>query len=297
MERFTNRKDWSDKYNTDLRSLEPLFQQHVSEIPVLGNSIDYDSRGWWLNQMRQQGASAFRNMASDPQKSLEYMKTSVPTGDQHWTDMFKKPNHPTFSTGSIYHNADGYIGGVWTQTPKKNHVGDPIFEFYPSSTNIEMTGAQNLMDYWNKVEKPNGHIIHMPDSEIVHKSFLSPFPFAWIQREKNDLRKSETPAWQRAEGKNPKGGLNAKGRASAKAEGHNLKPPVLHAGNNLEKMKRQYSFLSRMSGNPGPEYDEDGKPTRLLLSLKVWGANSKAEAKKKAASLKHRIEAMEANKE
>ena len=26
----------------------------------------------------------------------------------------------------------------------------------------------------------------------------------------------KTPAWQRAEGKNPKGGLNAKGRASAK---------------------------------------------------------------------------------
>ena len=34
----------------------------------------------------------------------------------------------------------------------------------------------------------------------------------------------KSPAWQRAEGKNPKGGLNAKGRASAKAQGHNLKP-------------------------------------------------------------------------
>ena len=37
---------------------------------------------------------------------------------------------------------------------------------------------------------------------------------------------AKTPAWQRAEGKNPKGGLNAKGRASAKAEGMNLKAPV-----------------------------------------------------------------------
>jgi hypothetical protein len=36
-------------------------------------------------------------------------------------------------------------------------------------------------------------------------------------------------AWQRAEGKNPKGGLNAKGRASAKAQGMNLKPPVKKA--------------------------------------------------------------------
>ena len=113
-----------------------------------------------------------------------------------------------------------------------------------------------------------------------------------LESYENELEKAKTPAWQRAEGKNPKGGLNAKGRASARAEGHNLKPPVLHAGNSLAKMKRQYSFLSRMSGNPGPEHDENGNPTRLLLSLRVWGASSKADAKRKAASLKRRIEAM-----
>ena len=36
----------------------------------------------------------------------------------------------------------------------------------------------------------------------------------------------KSPAWQRKEGKNPKGGLNAKGRASAKKQGMNLKPPA-----------------------------------------------------------------------
>lgn len=40
---------------------------------------------------------------------------------------------------------------------------------------------------------------------------------------------AKSPAWQRAAGKNPKGGLNAKGRASAKAQGMNLKPPVKKA--------------------------------------------------------------------
>ena len=99
-------------------------------------------------------------------------------------------------------------------------------------------------------------------------------------------------AWQKNSGKNPKGGLNAKGRASAKKQGHNLKPPVLVA-KTLGQMKRQYSFLSRMSGNPGPEYDEKGNPTRLLLSLKVWGASSKITAKKKAKVLKSKIESRE----
>lgn len=93
---------------------------------------------------------------------------------------------------------------------------------------------------------------------------------------------AKTPAWQRAEGKNPKGGLNAKGRASAKAEGMNLKAPVKSGDN-----PRRASFLARMGNMPGPEY-KDGEPTRLLLSLRAWGASSKADAKKKAKAISAR---------
>ncbi len=90
-------------------------------------------------------------------------------------------------------------------------------------------------------------------------------------------------AWQRKEGKNAKGGLNEKGRKSyEKANpGSDLKAPV-KSGNN----PRRASFLARMGGMPGPEYDKDGKPTRLLLSLQAWGASSKADAKKKAAAIR-----------
>jgi hypothetical protein len=97
-----------------------------------------------------------------------------------------------------------------------------------------------------------------------------------------DIGKSA--AWQRKEGKNPKGGLNAKGRASAKREGHNLKPPVKSGDN-----PRRASFLARMGGSPGPEYDEHGEPTRLLLALRVWGASSKADAKQKAKAISNRL--------
>ena len=94
----------------------------------------------------------------------------------------------------------------------------------------------------------------------------------------------KSAAWQRKEGKNPKGGLNAKGRESAKREGHNLKPPVKSGDN-----PRRASFLARMGGSPGPEYDEHGEPTRLLLALRVWGASSKADAKKKARAISNRL--------
>lgn len=92
-------------------------------------------------------------------------------------------------------------------------------------------------------------------------------------------------AWQRKEGKNPAGGLNAKGRASAKAEGMNLKPPVKSGDN-----PRRASFLARMAGNAGPEY-KDGEKTRLLLSLNAWGASSKADAKAKAKAISARNKA------
>lgn len=92
---------------------------------------------------------------------------------------------------------------------------------------------------------------------------------------------SKTPAWTRSEGKNPEGGLNAKGRASYK--GGTLKAPVKSGDN-----PRRASFLARMGGMKGPERDSKGKPTRLLLSLKAWGASSKADAKSKAAAISKR---------
>ncbi len=94
----------------------------------------------------------------------------------------------------------------------------------------------------------------------------------------------KTPAWTRKEGKNPKGGLNAKGRASYK--GGTLKAPVKSGDN-----PRRASFLARMAGMRGPERDSKGKPTRLLLSLRAWGASSKADARAKARAISKRNKA------
>ena len=95
-----------------------------------------------------------------------------------------------------------------------------------------------------------------------------------------------TPLWQRKGGKNPKGGLNEQGRKSYEREnpGSNLKSPVKKGDN-----PRRASFLARMGNAKGPEY-KDGKPTRLLLSLKTWGASSKEDARAKARAISKRNE-------
>ena len=83
------------------------------------------------------------------------------------------------------------------------------------------------------------------------------------------------------EHKNPSGGLNEKGRKSY-TQG-TLKRPVKSGDN-----PRRASFLARMGNMRGPERDSKGKPTRLLLSLKAWGASSKADARAKARAISKR---------
>jgi hypothetical protein len=71
----------------------------------------------------------------------------------------------------------------------------------------------------------------------IHR-YMQKFPI-WIQYK---FIMAKSPAWQRKEGKSEKGGLNAKGRASAKAQGMNLKAPQPEGGS------RRDSFCARMGG-------------------------------------------------
>ena len=81
------------------------------------------------------------------------------------------------------------------------------------------------------------------------------------------LKNGGSAAWKRKEGKNPEGGLNAKGRASYKAQtGGTLKAPSKKVGN-----PRRKSFCARMTGmrkrqKPSNNTGKD----RLSKSLRKW---------------------------
>jgi hypothetical protein len=85
--------------------------------------------------------------------------------------------------------------------------------------------------------------------------------------------KKKSPAWTRKEGQNPNGGLNAKGRASAKAEGHNLKPPVkkAEAAKSKKSAARRKSYCARSAGQakmfPKAAKDPD---SRLNKARRAW---------------------------
>jgi hypothetical protein len=86
---------------------------------------------------------------------------------------------------------------------------------------------------------------------------------------------AKTPAWTRKEGKDPKGGLNAKGVASYRKANPSSKlkmavttpPSKLKAGS--KDANRRKSFCARMGGVKGA-MEKNGKPTRKALALKKW---------------------------
>ena len=102
------------------------------------------------------------------------------------------------------------------------------------------------------------------------KGSITPVPNGHlIKKDGTSLKKGGkvSPAWQRKEGKNPSGGLNAKGRASynrANPGKPGLKAPQPQGG------PRKRSFCARMSGVKGPATKPNGEPTRKTLALRKW---------------------------
>lgn len=83
---------------------------------------------------------------------------------------------------------------------------------------------------------------------------------------------AKSPAWTRKEGKNPKGGLNAKGRASAKKQGMNLKPPAPNPKTKKDAARRK-SFCSRMKGMKSKltsSKTANDPNSRINKSLRAW---------------------------
>jgi hypothetical protein len=86
---------------------------------------------------------------------------------------------------------------------------------------------------------------------------------------------AKSPAWQRKEGKNPEGGLNEKGRASLRAQGKDIKPPVKadEAAKSPEKAKRRLAFCRRMTGmrqKLTSAKTANDPNSRINKSLRAW---------------------------
>ncbi len=88
----------------------------------------------------------------------------------------------------------------------------------------------------------------------------------------------KTEAWQRKAGQSEEGGLNDKGRASLRAMGKDIKPPVKakEAAKSPAKAKRRVAFCRRMFGmrNKLTSAKTANDPnSRINKSLRAWDCN------------------------
>jgi hypothetical protein len=97
---------------------EQRFKIWFNSLPEgIRNSNDYDYRGWWL----ENGSIPYKQILS---------------GNGHFTDKYKLPNHPTFSNQSIYSKGNT-IGGQWINND---------MDFVPSQYNVR-NGSDRIVDY------------------------------------------------------------------------------------------------------------------------------------------------------
>lgn len=86
-------------------------------------------------------------------------------------------------------------------------------------------------------------------------------------------KQADSGAWTRSEGQSESGGLNAKGRASLKAQGHDIKPPVTEDNPKGERAGRKASFCARMSGMKKKLTSKEtanDPDSRINKSLRKW---------------------------
>ena len=127
---MTDSLDFSSKYNTKLsKKDEAKFLKWAEDNNKLNDVYDYDLRGAWKD-----------------------MQSGKMTPDErgHLGDLYKKPNHPTFSDQSIYHGVDGYLGGSWADNGQGGYV------YKASPTNL--WHPEDLQRYFTNYE-PNAYLV------------------------------------------------------------------------------------------------------------------------------------------
>lgn len=121
-----------DKYNTELAASErKKFDKWVTKESkrqgrdILMDMGAYDVQGFWKS-------GDYKNMDED----------------NHGSDRWKKPNHPTFSNQSKYHGADGWYGGNWTKDggyqPSKQTLETYGSEYYDWIFGLEPNRPEHL---------------------------------------------------------------------------------------------------------------------------------------------------------
>lgn len=125
-------RDFTGKYNT-----------------VLTPEQEQQFQAWAIDESKRQGRNVLLDLYDYDLRGLWNSGGGFGGENGHAGDIYKKPNHPTFSNQSMYDGADGFSGGVWQETPTGiRYIANPS----------NVYSEDELRRYFQRVE---------PDVELV----------------------------------------------------------------------------------------------------------------------------------
>jgi hypothetical protein len=135
----TDPYDYTSQFNTELPpALEAQFQRWLKQSGR-NDAYDYDIRGAWLSATQ-----------GNPETQW-LVGVGRPESRGHLPDTWKKPNHPTFSSGSQY-QSEGVTGGEW----QPRDAEQTQWNYLASPHNMRMQEQPNaLRKYFQQVEQRN----------------------------------------------------------------------------------------------------------------------------------------------
>jgi hypothetical protein len=252
---------------TNEMMIKPAFQnggQTKSNWEIIEDVPKMQHGGGYIKNYNKKFPPIYLSDPNDPRIGLYSVK-----GNQY---LYREPNLKK-QEKIIPMNVMGLETLIPSQTMQKVPVPNPITsipkDYYTIKTGSSYrnpeTGAFEQKTF--KIDKVTGKRITEPTFQNGGQT-KSNWEILEDTNEDYEYKNGgKTPAWQRKEGKSPTGGLNAKGRASLKKEGHDIKPPQPEGGS------RKKSFCARMTGLKkkltGSKKANDPN-SRVNLSLKKW---------------------------
>ena len=217
-------------------------------------------------------AFALRNWGIDPVKLVDDPESLKAVMDEYKEKQYSKKMEKVSFLPKL---AKDEKPGLWANIRAKRKKGKPPAKpgdkAYPDKEQWSELTKKEAGRCWDGYEPVPGKKPYAPDS--CRKK-----PKKKDKSKKADLsflpKIAKSPAWQRSEGKNSEGGLNAKGRASYNREnGGNLKAPVTEKNPSGKREKRQNSFCSRMCGMKKSRTSAKTKndpDSRINKALRKW---------------------------
>ena len=180
---------------------------------------------------------------------------------------------PTKEKAAFFAKLAAARPGLWANIRAKKKRGEaaatPGDEDYPDSKNWSKVTAisEKKAQCWEGYER-------VPGTKALTSGSCRP-----KGKKKED---KSAAAWETSEGKNPEGGLNDKGRASLKAQGHDIKRPQPEGG------ARKDSFCARMGGMKAKLTSSEtanDPDSRINKALRKWKCGSDMVEKQAIAAL------------